>query len=176
MFQYTSWWKAHFSIKIENKSKETSPLASLNWSRVLVTTVEAGRCWPCSFAHVDSYHLFCVPWCAHFLLCFSHTVFWQELLWSMSLKVLFQLFAIEVIISLQHYLGYCKYSDYWFSVSNHVSLDSIIFVFSGKLPGTLPASSKVSDRWFSLCLLYSAITTPLPSSFGIFWRVSIPSH
>ena len=95
---------------------------------VLVEMVKPGRYWSCSFAHVVSFHLLYISWYSCFLLCFSYIILWQELQNPMSLKILFQVFEIDVIsawtivwhvVSLQMLVS---------SVDQTMSGDSVLFL------------------------------------------------
>lgn len=52
---------------------------------------------PAHLPVLTSFHLLYISWYSCFLLCFSYIILWQELQHPMSLKILFQVFEIDVI-------------------------------------------------------------------------------
>lgn len=141
-------------------------------------TVEPSSYRSCLFAHVDSCHLLCISWYSHFLLCFSYIIFYQGLLSSMSWKVLFQVFEIDVINAwtvVWHVVSIQTFVD---SVDQVMFVDSILsFSLANSKGPCLPLlKPQTINSPFSLSISAPSLYSPSPFYFRILCRDSQASH
>lgn len=126
--------------------------------------VKPGRYWSYSFAHVDSFHLLYISWYSCFLLCFSNIILWQELPHPMSLKILFQVFEIDVINAWTIVWHVVSIQMLLYLVDQIVSVDSVLFLSLQPSPRDPACPLKI----------LRPLILPIPSQFLLHHNIPSP--